>query len=170
MDFRVDAEMARSPERVFAFMRDIDQVKRDPHSVVPVLEKISPGPYGVGSTFHEVVRILPFVNADVRSEITRFEPPGVLDYRFEWRCLGATMTGELRYRFEALPGGRTRLVQEQTLVPQGPLAWVSPLIARVFSRRISGRMRGLRAGIESSADSGAAPKDGPLEPDGARPG
>ncbi len=74
------------------------------------------------------------------------------------------MTGELRYRFEALPGGRTRLVQEQTLVPHGPLAWVSPLIARAFSRQISWRMRDLRALIE------AAPEDGPLDTGGARPG
>jgi len=149
MLFRVEADIAQPPERVFAFLRDIDQVPRDPASVVPVLEKTSSGPYGVGSTFHEVVRVLPRRTAEIHSEITRFEAPTRLDYAFTWRLGPAELDGELRYELERARAGVTHLVQTQTLRPRGALRLLAPLIRWTFGRRIARRLRALKAQLEA---------------------
>lgn len=150
MQFRVEADIERPPDAVFAFLRDIDQADRDPESVVPVLKKTSPGPYGVGSTFFEKVRILPHQYAEVRSEITRFDPPAELDYTFHWNFGPARMDGALHYHVESLGPGRTHLVQEQTLEPHGVVAILSPWIRRSFSKQLARRMAVLKQLIEGS--------------------
>lgn len=178
MLFRVEADIAQPPERVFAFLRDLDQRPRAPSSVVPVLEKTSAGPYRVGSTFREVVRMLPrpgawrsppraptpparFTRAprapgpppprfaaEVESEITRFEAPERLDYAFTWRLGPAELDGVLHYQLATVRPGVTHLVQTQTLQPRGLLRLLSPLIRLTFARQLARRLRALKATLE----------------------
>ena len=61
MEFEVEAVIDRSQEEVFAFFRDMHQLPSRKGSLVPVYDKITPGPVGVGTRIREVVRLLPFV-------------------------------------------------------------------------------------------------------------
>lgn len=151
MLFRVETDIAASPERVFEFLRDLDQQPRDPSSVVPVLEKTSVGPCGVGSTFREEVRVLPRRTAEIRSEITRFDPPRCLDYRFTWRLGRARLDGALHYAISAGPAGGTHILQEQSLEPRGALRFLSPWIKRSFAARIRDRLDDIKHEIEARA-------------------
>ena len=164
MHFRVETEIAKSPQFVFELLRDIDQEVRDPRSVVPVLEKLTPGPCAVGSRYREVVRVLPFANAEIISEVDWLEPPRVLGYRFTWRLLGARMSGTLRYHFEGSPAG-THLVQEQTLVPAGLLRAFSPVIRRMFGARLRRRILEVKRAAEAASGAPARP----APPMGPRP-
>jgi hypothetical protein len=150
LKFHVEAEIARAPAAVFGYLRDIDKKCRDPRSVVPVLEKVGTETTGVGSRFREIVRVLPFADAEVASEVTRFEPPRELDYQFSLRLLGLRLTGDLQYRLEMRNGG-TRLVQEQTLRPHGLLRLLKPIIRRQFGARIEERMGCMKAELEAEA-------------------
>ena len=67
---------------MFAFLRDKDQHATKPGSPVLVLEKITPGPVGVGTCYREVVQMLPGVRGEILSEITHFEQDVCLEEDF----------------------------------------------------------------------------------------
>lgn len=93
--------------------------------MVPVYEKITPGPVGVGARFREVVRLLPLLRGEIISEITVYGPPNKLGYRF---VAFSKMEGELTYRLES-SGEGVRVIQRQTLRPRGALLeLLGPLI------------------------------------------
>ena len=91
MRFRFVQTIEAPVERVFAFLRDIDRVAGEPGTVVPVYDKVTPGPAGVGTRYREVIRLLPGLEAEMMSELVRFEPPRFLGYRFR----GLGLSGEL---------------------------------------------------------------------------
>jgi hypothetical protein len=131
-------------EPVFAFLRDIDRVAGQSGTVVPVYEKVSPGPAGVGTRYREVVRLLPGLHREMMSEIVRFSPPRRLGYCFH----GLGLTGKLLYVLEPVEGG-TRLVQMQELVPRWPWKLLSPLIGVAFNLMAGRRLPAIKRHLES---------------------
>ncbi|MDH7487977.1 MAG: SRPBCC family protein [Anaerolineae bacterium] len=146
MEFELSAVINRPLEEVFAFFRDIDQHAGQKGTIVPVYDKVTPGPVGIGTQYREVVQVMPFVTGEILTEVVGYEPGQRLAYRFV--ALG--MAGELTYRFEAVESG-TRLVQRQSLWPSGWMRLFSPLIGATFSRMIARRLAGIKSFLESKA-------------------
>jgi hypothetical protein len=148
IDFEFRATIARPIGDVFAFFRDIDLHPRREDSVVPVYDKVTPGPAGVGTRYLEVIRLLPFITGEMLSEITRFEPEHCLGYRFS----GLGMDGDLVYDFQAADGG-TLVVQRQGLRPRGLLALFGPLIKASFGRVAGRRLLDIQSLLENDPAS-----------------
>lgn len=146
MEFELSVVINRPLEEVFAFFRDIDQHAGQKGTVVPVYDKVTPGPVGVGTQYHEIVQVMPFVTGEILTEVVGYEPSQRLAYRFV--ALG--MPGELTYCFEAVEEG-TRLVQRQSLWPSGWMKLFSPMIRAMFSRMIVRRLVGIKSFLESRA-------------------
>jgi hypothetical protein len=154
MRFDLSVTIARPPAEVFAFLRDKHLHVQEEGSPVLALEKTSPGAVGVGSRYREVVRMLPALQGEIRSTVTRYEPDRALEEDFE----GAGMRGHLAYGFVAMdPGPGTHLVQRQTLA----LAWwllpLTPLVRRMFRRRLRGRLDAIAELLERRPASGGTP-------------
>ena len=143
MDFEFRAVIERPPAEVFAFFRDVDQHAGQEGSVVPVYDKVTSGPTGVGTRYREVIRLLPGITAEMRSEITRYEPERCLGYQFS----GLGMDGDLAYEFEDVGPG-TLVVQQQCLRPHGLLSLLGPLIKLAFSRVAGDRLHDIKALLE----------------------
>jgi uncharacterized protein YndB with AHSA1/START domain len=144
MEFEFSAIIDRPPADVFAFFRDVDRHAGREGSVVPVYDRITPGPIGVGARYREVVKLSPFVAGEMISEITRFEPDECLEYKFS----GLGMDGKLVYRFEAAGDG-TRVLQRQYLWPRGVLRFLRPVIKVAFSLAAGRRLASIKRLLES---------------------
>ena len=144
MDFELSVIIHRPLEEVFTFFRDMDQHAGQKGTLVPIYDKITPGPISVGTRYREVVRVLPFITGAVWTEIVGFEPGARLAYAFV--ALG--MPGELCYEFEPVATG-TRIVQRQSLHPAGWRRLFSPLIRITFYRMIAWRLMGIKNLLES---------------------
>jgi hypothetical protein len=146
MNFEFRAVIARPLAEVFGFFRDVDQYAGQEGSVVPVYDKVTAGPTGVGTRYREVIRLLPGITAEMRSEIIACEPGRRLAYRFS----GLGMEGALDYEFEAAGQG-TLVAQRQSLHPRGLLRLLNPLIKPTFSRAAGRRLEGIKHLLESKA-------------------
>jgi hypothetical protein len=145
VQFETEAFIHRPPKDVFDFFRDMHRQPRRESSVVPVYDKITPGPVGVGTRFREVVRLLLFLKGKVISEITGYDPPQRLDCGF---VAFGKMEGELTYRLKS-SGEGARVLQRQTLRPRGALLkLLGPLIGAAFSRAIAHRLRSIKTLLE----------------------
>ena len=145
MECEVEAFIDRQPEDVFGFFRDMHRLHGREGSDGPVYDKVTLGAVGVGTRFREVVRLLPFLEGEITSEITGYDPPRRIDYRF---VAFGKMDGEQTYRLE--PSGEgVRVLQRQTLLQRGKLLKVlGPLIGAAFSRAIAQRLRGIKKLLE----------------------
>ncbi len=143
MNFEFQAVIACPLADVFAFFRDVEQHAGRPGSVVPVYDKVTPGPLGVGTRYREVIRLLPGFTAEMWSEIIDFQPERRLAYRFS----GLGMDGALDYEFEAAEAW-THVVQRQSLHPRGLLQLLGPLIRPAFTRAADHRLQGIKALLE----------------------
>lgn len=146
MDFKFRAVIDRPQATVFAFFRDVDLHAAREGSVVPVYDKVTPGPAGVGTRYREVIKLLPGLSAEMHSEISHFEPDRSLGYSFT----GLGMDGTLLYEFSVTDQG-TLVVQRQTLQPRGLLALLEPLIGHAFSKAAGRRLEGIKRLLESGA-------------------
>lgn len=143
MEFEACVDIACSSQAAFAFLRDKHDIVQAKRSPVLAIEKATAGPVGVGSRFHEVVRLLPGVHGAIVSEVTCCEPCR----RLEEDYVGAGMRGHLAYELVQRPFG-CRLLQRQTLEPQGPLKLLSPVIAPAFGRRLQDRLLAVKGELE----------------------
>lgn len=144
MYFELSIRIKRPPEDVFGFLRDKDLFPQPAHSPVLALDKTTAGPVGVGTCYLEVVRMLPLVRAEIRSRITRFEPPRFLEEDFA----GAAMSGHLAYEFVP-EGTETLLIQRETLEPHGPLRLIAGLIERSLDAKLRERLDSIQHVLES---------------------
>ncbi len=144
MYFELSITINRSPSDVFAFLRDKDTYPQEEGSPVLILEKITPGPPGVGARYREVVQMLPFIRGEILSELTRFEPGKFLAEDFH----GAGMEGHLAYQFLA-EGDGTKLIQRETIRWRGLLKVFEPLIRLVLSRHLKERLEDIKMDLES---------------------
>jgi uncharacterized protein YndB with AHSA1/START domain len=143
MEFDLSVYIDRSPEDVFAFLRDKDKYPQEEGSPVLLLEKTTPGPHGVGTRYREVVQMLPFVKGEILSEVTHYEPGERLDEDWE----GAGMEGHLGYLFVGEDRG-TRLFQRETVKPRGWLRLAAPLIQLTLGRAIRNRLQDIKRILE----------------------
>lgn len=153
LTFEVRTLIQRPIAEVFAFFRDIDQHAGVPGSVVPVYDKLTPGPPGVGTRYREVIQLTPWQTIENESEISEFVPPTRLAAHFWFRS--GLVRGTLRYDLTDCDGGTaTAVVQRQTLKLRGPLRLLSPVIRATFARRVRWRIEGIRRLLESAAVAG----------------
>jgi hypothetical protein len=146
MKFRFSVVIAQPPSAVFAFFRDVDQHAGQEGTPVPVYDKVTPGPVGVGTRYREVVQVLPKVRGEMLSEVTCYEEGKRLGYRFS----GLGMDGELEYIFEQVQGG-TGVVQLQSLHPRGALRPFSWLIGKMFAAVAGQRLETIKALLEQGS-------------------
>ena len=150
MEFEFTAVIHCPPADVFALFRDVDQYNAYEGSPVPVLDKVTEGPVGVGTRYREVVRMMPGIRMmhsvmmTIVSEVTGYEPGRYL--ASDWHS--NVMEGHLAYTFEPVEGG-TRVIQQMTLNPKGILRVFSPLIKVMFSRAAGQRLEGIKALLEA---------------------
>jgi hypothetical protein len=152
MDFEFRAVIDCSPTEVFAFFRDVDRHAGQEGSVVPVYEKVTSGPTGIGTRYREVIRLLPYITAEMHTEVTCYRPERCLAYCFS----GLGMDGSLEYEFETAGPG-TRVLQRQSLHPRGLLVLLSPLIKLLFSWVAGRRLEEIKDLLESTA-GGSGPQ------------
>lgn len=143
MEFERQIHIHRSPERVFAFLRDKHLFVQHSDSPVLALEKMTPGPVAVGTRYFEVVQMFPRIKGTIWSEVIQFEPPRKLGERF-W---GSGMRGTLEYEFIPHDGG-TILIQRERLNLVGVLRLLEPVVERMLLPRIEQRLTGIRDELE----------------------
>ena len=156
MDFAFTAVIHRPPADVFAFFRDVDQYNEHEGSPVPVLDKITDGPVGVGTQYREVVKVFPGITMTILSEVTGFDPERHLASRW-WSNV---MAGYLAYDFTPVDGG-THVVQRMSLCPKGLLRLLSPLIKVTFARAASRRLMHIKALLEMQKSETPGGSDDP---------
>lgn len=143
MDFELSILIKRPPAEVFEFLRDKDRHHQEEGSPVLVLEKITPGPPGVGTRYREVVQMLPLYRGEILSKITNFKPYELLEEDFS----GAGMHGHLAYQFIPENSG-TKLVQLETLHYHGALRFLEPLIRIILAQKLRERLEKIKACLE----------------------
>ena len=142
MKFELSIWIDRLPEEAFVFLRDKHLYPQPSDSPVSRLDKVTPGPVGVGTRFVEVVRGL---RGEIHSEITCFEPASRLEEDF-W---GAGMTGHLAYRF--LPeGGGMCLIQRESIRWHGITRLVAPILRWMLDRKLRARLAAIKADLEAA--------------------
>ncbi len=157
MQFEVTATINRPVANVFAFFRDIERYAGKSGSVVPVYDKLTPGPTDVGTRYHEVVRLSPWHTIENMSEIAAMRPNSHLALRF-WFTNGR-MHGDLSYDFAETENG-THVIQRQTLFLAGWPRLFQLLVRQMFMRQIRRRMIAIQFILENSRV--AAPGNGVL--------
>ena len=145
MEFDISIVIDRPPRVVFEFLALKDEFPQPEGSPVLVLDKTTDGPVQVGTRYIEVVRMLPFYNGEIFSEITRYEPFSHLEVDF----VGPSMSGHLSYTFEPVGNG-TRLIQQETLSFKGFLWIFSPLIKFFLSKQLLSRLDDIKREVESA--------------------
>lgn len=143
LEFELMVVINRPVEEVFAFFKDIDQHAGQKGTVVPIYDKLTPGPVGVGTRYREIVVLLPFLTGEIQTEVTAYEPGKKLGYQF----VAMGMPGELTYLFEPTAAG-VKLVQRQSLSPKGWMKPFSPVIKAMFFRKIVKRLTGIKRLLE----------------------
>jgi len=143
MEFELTVKIDAPPEKVFRFLRDKHLHQRSPGSAVLVLDKTSPGPVGVGTRYREVVRMLPWFDGQILSEIAEFEE----DARITELFSGSNMNGELTYRFSPVGSG-TRLIQRQRFEFHGWIRLMLPLIWLALAFQLRRRLRSIKRILE----------------------
>ena len=144
MKFHLKTHINRPVEQVFAFLRDIDQHHLLDHPVVPVYAKVTPGPLRVGTEILEMVRVMPFICMEIRSQVTGLETNRSISYRWQ----GPGMHGELTYLFNETKSGM-HLTQIQTLEMHGLGELFNPIVRKAFHQRIEARLADIKATLES---------------------
>ena len=145
IDFSLSIFIKRSPDICFAFLRDKDTYPQKPNSPVLRLDKVTPGSVGVGTRYVEVVQMFPLIKGEIRSVVTRFEPPEWLEEDFE----GAGMVGHLSYQFMPEDDG-TRLIQREWLQLKGVLRPFESLVRRLLAPQLQNRLESIKEILEDS--------------------
>ena len=87
--------------------------------------------------------MFPLVKGQIRSVVTRFDPPIWLAEDFE----GAGMNGQLTYQFTPQENG-TRLIQRERLQLRGFLRPLAPVVAWLLALRLQERLLGIKEILE----------------------
>lgn len=157
MEFDLAVTIRRPPPVVFALLLDVgDYGDHTPSSLVPVMEKVPPGPTRPGTRWHEVVRLGPGLRMTIWSEVTEIDP----DRRLVERFWASWMRGLLTYTLEPVADG-TCLSLLKSLVPTGPLRVLDGPIARMLGPKELWRLESIRDLLEAAPPvPGAAARPG----------
>jgi hypothetical protein len=122
-------------------------------SQVISVEKLTSGPIGIGTQFREMVQTLPFVQAEMISEVTQHDH----NERIEIAWRGGGMEGVLTYSLKSQNRG-TSVGFHETVTAKGLMKLAEPIIRRSFERMLGNRLRGIKRVLE-------LPENGPVEPE-----
>ena len=129
---------------VFQLLCNKDTYKQQNGSPVLLLEKTTPGPLGVGTSYREVVQMAPFIKSQILSEITRYEPYSVLEEKWA----GGGMKGILTYFFHQV-GQETELVQHVSIETHWLLRPFDTMISKTYSKAAQYRLEAIRTILET---------------------
>jgi hypothetical protein len=136
-------DIRRSPEVVFEFLANIQEVQRADDSPVLALDLITEGPPRLGSKYREVVRMMPLLKGEIISEITAFDVPHILE--LTWK--GPGMSGTDRYVLDSSQYGTT-LKHTKCTSFIGILRIMEPVMRIPLIPRLEQRLVGLKHIIE----------------------
>jgi len=156
--FRSPINIKRQPEAVFDLLANVHRMQQAEGSPVLALEMTTPGPPGLGSRYREVVRMLPFYNGKILSEITAFEPPLLLE--MVWT--GPAMTGRDRYELAEIQDG-TKLVHQKWTSCRGLLRIMEPFMRNALLPRLESRLEEIKRSLEEGLALADA-EDHPVHP------
>ncbi|HWN70448.1 MAG TPA: SRPBCC family protein [Haliangium sp.] len=135
------------PDRVFAAMTDADGYRHWMKGFVGV-EKLTQGPFGVGTEWRETRRMFGREASEV-FEVTAYEPPSRLCLRVDG-TRGASRKGEYRFEYALAPEGPgTRLRLKGEIDTPG---WFARLMLRMlvgmFKKAHDKEMQALKRHVE----------------------
>lgn len=143
-----DLIINRAVEEVFDFVADErNEPRYNPRMLCA--EKISPGPIGVGTSFHAETATRRG-SAEMTIEVTAYERPR----RLASSSHVGTMDIHGTLAFDPVPEG-TRMHWEWHVMPRGLLKLMSPLIGRMGRRQEERIWASLKRFLEARADSTA---------------
>lgn len=145
MEINVSIEINRPMSEVYAFISDMENHAQEEDSSVLRVDKITHGPVDVGTKYREVVQMFPFLQVDMSSEVTGYEPHEFIE--FAWK--GGGMEGIFTYYVESQNDG-ARLRLHETITPRGIMALFEPVIKRMFQNTLEKRLDGIKRVLESS--------------------
>jgi uncharacterized protein YndB with AHSA1/START domain len=133
--------IARPIEDVFAFLSDLENIPKWNYAIVET-RKISEGPVGVGTTYHQV-RSVPS-RSEERLEITTYNPPRQLQIRGQ---LGP-FASRLIYALDAIPEG-TRVTNTVELELGGPGRLLERVAVPRVREAVAANLRKLKELLET---------------------
>lgn len=136
-------DIRRSPEAVFEFLANIQDVHQAEGSPVVSLDLMTEGPPRLGSKYREVIRIMPFLKGEVISEITAFDFPCVLE--LTWN--GPGMRGTDIYELDTNQYGSTLKHTKYTSF-LGVLRIMEPMLRIPFIPRLEQRLVAIKYSLE----------------------
>jgi hypothetical protein len=130
----------RSASDVFSL---IGNPNDDPNwgSLILESEQVSSGPFGVGTTFHQIAGLLG-ARITMRIEVTALEPGRLLRYR-----ASEPFTIAHRRQVEETPDG-ARLTFSAEIEPQGKYRVATPLIREAMRRQIESDLDSIKTMLE----------------------
>lgn len=139
--FKVTQQIERTPEEVFAFVTDLDNLATWLPRVTRA-EPLSQGPLSVGSRYRET-RLAKGRESTVEMEVKEFEPPRTYSTGFAAGGYEATYS----YSFEPEDSGtRARLAFKIT--GQGLQALMAPIVSYAIKRQDNKQLKRLKAAVE----------------------
>jgi uncharacterized protein YndB with AHSA1/START domain len=133
--------IARPIEDVFAFLSDLENIPKWNYAIVET-RKISEGPVGVGTTYHQV-RSVPS-RSEERLEITTYNPPRQLQIRGQ---LGP-FASRLVYALDVIPEG-TRVTNTVELELGGPGRLLERVAVPRVREAVAANLRKLKELLEA---------------------
>jgi hypothetical protein len=129
-------------DEVFDFCSDLqNEPKWNPDATS--IERVTPGPLGVGTQFRAKWRGSP----PVLVEYLKFERPRI------WETLGTAKGVDVGLRVELAPQGEsTRLTVTHDVRPKGLMRLLSPVFGRVFQKTAEKQLANMKALLERSHD------------------
>jgi hypothetical protein len=122
-------------EVVFDFLANIQDLHQPDDSPVLALDLITEDPPRLGSKYREVVRMMPFVKAEIISEITAFDLPRVIELTWS----GSGMSGTDTYELDTNQGG-TILKHTKCISFFGILRVMEPIMRMPLIPRLEQRL------------------------------
>jgi len=139
----ISLTLDQPPEQVFDFLADLpNEPTWNPECLS--VEKVSPGPVGVGSTYRGRMRGV----GQVMTELSAFERPR----RFATVERSRAATGTFEFRFTPKAGG-TQVEIVMQLQPRGPMRLLQPLMRLMTRRLLATLSEHVRKGLDAAEPS-----------------
>jgi uncharacterized membrane protein len=140
-------QIDRSPEEVFAFVADFENLPRWQKSVITA-HKVTEGPIRVGSKFTEDVRILGR-NVESTGEVTALEPNRRMEFDLTSK---GPIECKAQFTFAAAAGG-TSLSLDGDFRLKGLWKLMTPMAAGEIRRETRKELEALKTVLEGSPES-----------------
>ena len=139
----VEVEINRPPEEVFDLWADMRNDKDWHPSAVGVVEKTSPGPLGLGTTFRGEYRGM----GTVTEETIAYERP----HKLGRRGAAKNFRVESTFTFTPTATGGTLLKARGAVEPRGWMKLMEPLMGLMMKKQLASVMNALKQTVESRA-------------------